>query len=67
MKCPKCNCEAIEVPIPLFPDSACFGALCTGVDPFSLVKTAANKTKAALQDKKLYVCTNKKCGYEFEK
>lgn len=67
MKCPKCNSEAVEVKIPLFDGFDGVGIVCRGFDPFSFVAKGAKKIKLALQDKKLYVCTNEKCGYKFEK
>ena len=65
MKCPKCQSEAIEKEIPLFADFS--GIICRGFDPFSFVSNGANKYRRAMRDKRLYVCTNEKCQYEFEK
>lgn len=76
MKCPKCNSEAEEVKIKIFESLGTFGSLrmgIIGISPYfdifglvSLTRRGVKKAKLAIQDKKLYRCTNEKCQHEFE-
>lgn len=65
MKCPICGREAVEKEIPLFEETV--GIFCTDFDPTSFFSNGTKKIELAMQDKKLYVCTNEACQHEFEK
>ena len=70
MKCPKCKCEAKEVEISVFESE--YSMVDSGFDPFGLVslakiaKRGAKKARLAIQEKKLYRCSNENCLHEFE-
>lgn len=70
MKCPKCKCEAQEIQIEIFESK--YGLCNTDFDIFGIktLVTAAyrgiKKVHLAIEEKKLYQCTNPKCLNEFE-